>query len=165
MGRAIILWVAFGAMAVFGVAMLPAQGSSAVGGDYDFHPGPGWTRMEIINGYEYQSAQGQVLTILSFVDPLMDETVLFSPRTKTLIRENYEETYRVSDDHVYFTQITLSGRRALVVYFADRSQGTVVHKRQYYLVKGHQVFLLTGIVTPAFRSADFDRLAGLFNIP
>lgn len=154
----------FGAVAVLGAAVALVAALSPQAGGYEFTPGPTWTKTEIINGHEYRSAQGQVLTILSFVDPLMDETVLFSPRTRSLIRENYEETYRVEDDHIYFTRITLAGREALVVYFADRRQVPAVHKRQYYLVKDHHVYLLTGTVTEAFGSANFDRLAENFRI-
>jgi len=123
--------------------------------DFEFDLGPGWVRAPIVNGWEYRLGDERV-TVRAFVDPLMDQEVLFSQQTRRNIKENYEETYAVDDDHVYLTSLTIAGRPALVVYFADRSVG-LVHRRQYYLVDGHRVFLI-GTEVGARSSQELDAL-------
>lgn len=127
--------------------------------DFEFDLGPGWQRAPIVNGWEYRLGDERI-TVRAFVDPLMDQEVLFSTQTRKNIKENYEETYAVGDDHVYLTSLTIAGRPALVVYFADRTVG-LVHRRQYYVVDGHRVFLI-GTEVGARSSRELDALAQRF---
>lgn len=141
------------------VALALGSCSSSEVDEFAFDLGPGWVRAPIVNGWEYRQGDERV-TVRAFVDPLMDQEVLFSQQTRRNIKENYEETYAVDDDHVYLTSLPIAGRPALVVYFADRSAG-LVHRRQYYVVDGHRVFLIGTEVGPR-SSQELDVLAQRF---
>lgn len=146
-------------LAPLGVLALVLGACSSGVEDFEFDLGPGWQRAPIVNGWEYRLGD-EAITVRAFVDPLMDQQVLFSAQTRKNIKENYEETYAVSDDHVYLTSLPIAGRPALVVYFADRTRG-LVHRRQYYVVDGHRVFLIGTVVGPR-SSSELDALAQRF---
>lgn len=164
MKRVVVTAIVLAAIAALWTLVMVVVLSPRTDTGYEFSPGNNWTKTVITNGHEYKSPTGQVISVRVFEDPLMDQDVLFSRQTRNNIRANYEETYIVDDDRVYFSELDIEDRKALVVRFADRSSGSLVHKRQYYLVDGHTVYLITGTLTETVTQALLDNQVRGFRI-
>lgn len=98
------------------------------------------------------------VTVLKIPGFGIAEEKLFEQSTKDLIRENYLHAYNLKDDAFFKAEV--ARRKALGVSYADTSSQPPLRMKQYYVVQGDALYVLTESTPGKFRT--LDRMIGSF---